>query len=530
MSDPDVPADAGRPLEGGVLGKQAARDVATVAKGGAVQILGQLTHRGVGMAFTAVATRVLGGLGFGVFRIVHQILAIAGQLGLAGFNYASMRYIARARAHKEPGGVRGSTRIGLFGSGIASLVVVGILIAFAGPLADMFAGSRADLDEVAGFIRVGAAYVPLFAFMQVLRYCTQAYKTMVPSVLAGNVVQPVARFLLGMAAFAAGLEIAGAIATEAISMGIGALTAGILYRRMLSVEERSAPRLADRAGMVRFALPQAGASLLGVQTLGIGILVLGRYSSPFEAGAFAVALALQGPGNVFLGGIVNIWAPMVSDLYDRRALDRLGSLYKTITRWVATFSFPMFAVVMIMPEVFTSVMAPGRLAAAAAPVAAILAAGNLFYTGTGPTGYVISMTGRPTINLINSVVAVGLYVVLGAMVAEEHGAVGIAFVDAGVTAFVNAARVVEARVLIGVQPYGRSFLKPLSATSIGSLTLLGWKLIPGDAIAQEIAGIVVAALVYLVTLRLLGLDQEERYVLDRIVKRIPRRGRRPRRR
>ena len=200
----------------------------------------------------------------------------------------------------------------------------------------------------------------------------------------------------------------------------------------------------------------------------------------------------------------------------------MDALYKTITRWIATFSFPVFAVIILEPDLFARILDPDS-ATAIAPVAAILAAGNFFYTGTGPTGYVISMSGHPGINLINSIAGVALYVVLGIAVAEEHGAVGMAVVDASVTALINSVRVLQAWRIVGVQPFGRSFLKPVGATLGGAAVLLAWRLVPGDSIPLEITGIAVAGGVYLILLRVFGLDPEERYVWERITKRMPKR-------
>ena len=503
------------------LGKQAASDVSTVAKGGAVQIAGQISQRGLAMLFTAVASRVIGLAGLGLYRQVSQVLTIASQLGLAGFNYASMRFISRARAGKDPGGVKGAARVGLVGSMIGcGIVFVGVLV-LAEQLTGAFADPNQDTDELTDLFRLGALYVPLYGLMQVMRYSTQAYKTMVPSVVAGNIIQPIARFVLGITAFAVGLEVAGAVGSLVISVGVGAVAATVFFLRMLTEAERTAAPTADRGAMIRFALPQGGASMLGVQALGLGIIVLGIYGTDAQVGAFAIALALQGPGSLFLGGIVNIWAPVVSDLYDRKAIDRLDALYKTITRWVATFSFPVFAAVILEPDLFASFLAKPEDVGAVVPVAAILAAGNLFYTGTGPTGYVISMSGHPTVNLLNSIAAVALYLVFGIWAAKEHGAVGIAVVDALVTATINTARVIQARFLVGVQPFGRSFLKPVAATAVAAAVLLLWRLIPGDSAPLEIAGIAVAGLVYLVVLRAFGIDPEERYVYQMIAAKLP---------
>ena len=504
------------------LGKESAGDVRTVARGGAVQIAGQLTQRGLDFVFYAVLTNALGLAAFGLYRQIVSALVLGAQVGLGGFNYAAVRFIARARATREWGMVRGTARASLAGSLAVSGVVVTAIIFFADPLADVFARGDADQERFADLLRIGAAYVPCFAVMQVFRYCTQAYKTMLPSVIAGNIVFPVALFMLGIGAVAAGLAVEGAVWALVISTAVGAITAAWLYWRLLGDEELAARPVIRFGEIVRFAVPQAGSSLLSFQGLGYGLLIIGALSSNLDAGIFGVALALQGPGTIFLSGVVNIWAPVVTDLYEKHEIDRLRSIYQTLTRWVATFSFPVWAVLIIEPELFAAIFDASK-AEEAAPVIAILAIGNIFYTGTGPAGYVISMTGHPGFNLVNSIVAVGAYIGLGLLVVPDHGVIGMAVVDASVTAASNVSRVIAARYYVGIQPYGHSFLKPVVATLAGSVVLIAWGLLFGDAIWVEIAGIVVAAGVYLWALKLLGIDPEEREVLDSIRKRVLRR-------
>ncbi|MGH2699179.1 MAG: oligosaccharide flippase family protein [Actinomycetota bacterium] len=507
-----------------------------MARGGAVQIVGQVSQRVLGYGFTFIAFRILGRLSFGLYRQVVQILAIGAQLGLIGYNYAAMRWVARARASGELGGVRGAARVALTCSGMASVIVVLVVLVFAEPIASVFGDDPSEIDDLAFLLRVGVLYVPLFAMMQVLRYTTQGFKTMGPSVVAGNIVQPGARFLIGVSALVVGYFVLdaqssdlliAAVVTLIVSAGLGMVTAGWYLRRMLSVEERRAEAVTEYGPMTRFALPQAGASLLGVQSIGLGVLVLGAFGSTTDVGLFAIALSLQGPGTVFLSGIVNIWAPVVSDLHERGEIHRLGSLYQTINRWIATFSFPVFAALLIVPELFVGLFA-GPEGRGAEAVVAILVFGNLFYTGTGPTGYVISMTGRPGLNFINSIVTVVLYLALGAWLVPMDeplgGAVGMAITDSIVTALVNTARVIQAKILVGIQPFGRTFYKPVVATLAGAAVLALWKFALGTSIPSELAGLTLAAVVYLAALRAMGLDAEERMVINRVRKRAFKKG------
>ncbi len=510
------------PLEQNALSKEAAKDVGTVAKGGAVQIVGQASDRSLRFFFTAAALALLGPGGYGLYRQISQLLALAGQVALAGFNYATMRFITLARAQKRFGAVRGAAGVGIWSTLIASAVVLVVLFVWAEPISSNFADTG-DVSAFARLLRIGALYVPLFALMQVLRYCTQAYKTMVPSVVAGTIVQPGAKLVIGVGLILAGFSTTGAVASLPISAGIATAVAGWYFVRMLTPEERAAKPVREFGPMIRFALPQGGSSLLGVQSLGLGILVLGAFGTDVQVAFFAVGLSLQGPGSVFLGGIVNIWAPVVSDLHAKGEMARLDSLYKTINRWIATFSLPVFVVMMIEADLFIRTFFP-KAFPGAVTVAVILVAGNLFYVGTGPTGYVISMTGHPGVNFANSVVAVALYVVLGAIVVPEHGAVGMAVVDAGVTAIINSVRVVQAKILVGVQPFGRSYMKPVIGTLAGSAVLFTWSRFADGEWPLEVAGIVMGAVVYLLVLRAFGLDPEERLVWERIRKRAFKRG------
>jgi O-antigen/teichoic acid export membrane protein len=506
------------------LAPDAADDVAVVAKGGLIQIVGQVTHRTLAFLFTVVAVRAFGPAGFGLYQVIVQLLEFLSQLGLLGFNYAAMRFIARARALGDPAAVRGTIRVSLTSTAITSGVIVAVVVAAAGPIADAFGGSTAQQERFASLLRLGILFVPFFACMQVYRYATQAYKTMVPSVWVGNVLQPLLRLIILLGLLLGGVGVSAAVAGDVISMGIAAVVAVYVFRRVLTEEERDVEAWAEARPIVRFALPQSGSALLGLQALGLGVILLGLLSSNEQAGLFAIALALQGPADLTLSGIANIWAPMVTDLYDQGQIGRLDSLYKTITRWIATAALPVSAAMVIEAELFARILG-GDKAVDAAPIVAILAIGNVFHTCTGPAASVLSMSGRPGINFIDSLVAVAIYALLGWLVIPEHGAVGMAWVHSAVTATLNITRVIQSKLLVRVQPFGRSLLKPAVATLFGVAAVLAWKLPAPDGVAFSVAGLVIGSGVYLAVLRVFGVDAEERYVWELLKARATRVGR-----
>jgi O-antigen/teichoic acid export membrane protein len=499
----------------GDLTPERAGDVRVVAKGGAVQMLGQITQKLVTFLLVAVMVRMLGTADYGLYRQVFQILMVATTLSSGGFPAAAVRFIVMARVAKDPNASRGAARTTIAGAAVASLVVFAVGFIAADDIAAAFADSPSNRSYLAFLLRVGAAYVPLYGCMQVLRFCTQAYRTMVPSVIVGNVIQPLSRFGLTVAALLAGFAVTGAVVALVASAGIALVGGFWYYRRLLSDQERVAVPRAKVGPILRFVLPQAGVALFSTQSLGLGILLIGVFGVDREVGLYGIAQSLQLAGGMFLNSIVGIWAPVVVHIYERGEIARLQSLYQTINRWVATFSVPIFMALMIQPELFVLLLS-GRAESEAAILVSILAAGNLFYVATGPSGYLLAMTGRPSVNLVNSLVSVGLYVGLGIWLVPKYGAVGMAIVDAIVTALLNIARVIEGKILVGVQPFGRTFVKPMAATIAASGVLLIARLVLGHSVPMAIVGLLIAGLVYVGVLKVLGLEAEEKHVIDEV--------------
>jgi O-antigen/teichoic acid export membrane protein len=504
-------------------------DARTVAKGGAIQVLGQILNKGLTFVFIAVAVRAVGTAGYGLYREVFQVLTIAATVAAGGFPYAALRFIGKARARNDPAGARGAARSSLVATWIVSGVVFVALLVLAPQVAAAFEETAADRAQLTTLLRLGALFVPLYATMQVFRLASTAYKTMVPTVVAGNIVMPTGRLIGAAVALLAGYAVGGLVGALVLSAAGGMVVGFWYYRRLLDERERGASPATELGPIVRFALPQGGVALFSTSSLGLGIIILGLFRSDHEVGLFGIAQPLQLLGNMFLVSIVGIFNALVVELYEKREMSRLQSMYQTINRWVATFSVPILVALILQPEFFARLLG-GEAGVGAARLIPIMAFGNLFFVATGPSGNFLSMTGRPLLNFGNAAAAVALYIGLGVWLVPLYGALGMAIVDAIVTMLVNVARVVEIKVLVGVQPFGRSLAKPIVATLAAAGSMILYKLVFEHSFVIDVTGLVIFGLVYLAVLRTMGLDEEERSVFEAIksgfVRRLDRKGRR----
>lgn len=510
-------AEAGERQRNGISGVSAA-DLRTVAKGTIIQFLGTATNRASGVFFVAIAIRLLGAVGFGVYRQVAQVLMTMCTVASLGFDVALLRSVAQARAKGDSNSIRRATRTAVSVVTAVSLALFLILFIAADSVAGVFADQPARQDEMRFLIRLGAAYVPLMALAQLLSAGTTGYKTVVPSVLIGNILQPVSLLVLSILAILAGYGVGGAIG-GLVASGLVALLAAIwFYRRLLPPDGGLTSDASwSLRSMAAFALPRAGANALRLGTA--GVLLMGWLGSDREVALLTVALSLQSVALIFPQASLSIWKPMVVDLVEREETERMRSLYQTVTRWVASGSFGFILALVVLPEPFVELLG-GRGIQDAALLTSIVAVGTLFQVASGPCGMLITMAGFPIINLLNSVVVTALYIVAAWIFVPTHGVIGMAVIHGAATAASNLVLVVAAKRLTGLQPFGWSFLKPVLATGLAAVLLLAWRIVFERGVLLDLTGLVVASALYGLTLWLAGFDREDRIVYERIVVRL----------
>jgi len=173
-----------------------------------------------------------------------------------------------------------------------------------------------------------------------------------------------------------------------------------------------------------------------------------------------------------------------------------------------------------MAEAGRALFGPAFTAGASALI--VLALAELVTAGTGTCGTVIDMAGYTKLKLVNSTVWVSVLLIANWLLIPEWGVLGAAVASLIGALTVNLARIVEIWILERIQPYDRTFLKPLAA-GLGSAAFVGtlsW-LIPGDGtFAWAVVGSVLVLLSYSGLSVLLGLAPEDREVFARMLTKI----------
>ena len=153
---------------------------------GALNIAGQLCSQISFFLITLLLARTLGRADVGVYAQGFAFLVLLGLLSLSGFRAGLTRFVAVHLAERDWGALRGTVRLGLGLSALASVVLGAVLFGLSSVLADSVFGDH----NVAVALRFVAAALPAAVFIDAALSATQGFKTMKAYAVVGLILEP----------------------------------------------------------------------------------------------------------------------------------------------------------------------------------------------------------------------------------------------------------------------------------------------------------------------------------------------------
>jgi O-antigen/teichoic acid export membrane protein len=480
--------------------------VAALAAGGVAFVLST--------AYQIVVARQLGVTGFGVFVLALAIADIVAQGSDLGLGYGVLRFGGIAWGARDLGRLRSVIRHSLASAFLAGLAIAAVLVVGAGPLARVF--RKPDLVETLVPL---ALSLPFTGTAEVARSGLRSMGRALPSIFSAALLTPVVRLGLGVVSLAIVADprhvAIGYTATEVVVLVV---TLAMLWRRMppaAAVPSSSTP------GLFRYSVPMALNRMLLFLNNQTEIFVLGLLRPAAPLGIFGVARRLSILMAALLTSITVVFNPMVADLHHRDQRQELERLFKTSTRWLFTVGLAVCLVESLFARDILQLFGQGFEAGAS--TLAILAFGQLVNVGTGTVDSVLAMIGRARLSLLNSLLFLALSLVLDVLLIPPWGIVGAAIANSVALIVVNVLRVVQVRVLLGMIPYDRRFLRPAAAGLLAGAVASTVPMPQMFPASDLVLGAGLLLTVYAMVLGLFGLDPIDREVGTALWARLRRR-------
>jgi O-antigen/teichoic acid export membrane protein len=500
------------------LSVKADQDVLIAAKGGGIVFVGRLFQYGSRFIIAFLTARFLGAEQLGLCNLALSAVFIVSNLVTLGLPAAMVRYVALFVSRQDKDRLWGTLQVGL-GLTAALGVLMGLgLFALAGPIAEcLWHEPRLLL-----LLRVVGLAVPFLALGDIVVSATQGFKDMRYGVIGADILRPIVRLALLLV-----LAIAGMNATKALV----AFTASAVFtlflllyflNNLFPLKQPLNFRMAQHGAgeMLRFSLPLYLSSLIFTFGDNLQTVLLGTFNTTLNVGIFSTASQINMVGQMFHGAIATASSPLVSELYDQGELEQMGRFYQAVTKWTFMANLPLFLIVLLFPTSILSIF--GQSFVGGATALGILAWVNLVKTGTGINNVILGMTGKTSLNLVNSVVTFALTLGLNILLIPKWGLIGAAVAALVCAAIINLLRLLEVFFLFRLLPYNAGFAKPIVAAF--AALLVSWSVcsffFTEISLVHTVMNIAILLVVYVGMIFLLGLSYEDRIVLARVIQRL----------
>ena len=489
------------------------QSILTAAKGGAIVFAGLLFKQGSRFVIGVLQSRLLGAEKLGMCHLALTAAMVTASIAMLGLTSALVRYVSVSVGRRDTAGLWGTLQVGLGLPAIVSVSAGVGLFALAGPIAEhVFREPR-----LVPLLRMISLAVPFFALGEAASAATRGFKKMQYTSITRNIAQPMVRLvLLVVLAITVGLNPARALTAFTVGVIVAAVMLLYYLNRLFPLRRPLREGRRDTREMLGFALPVYLSGLIDTFGGNVKTVLLGALNTVKSVGIFVVADQVNVIGKLFHGSITAASAPIVSELHDRGEQEQLGRFYQTVTKWTFTLNLPLFLVVLLFPVPILSIF--GKSFTSGATALVILAWANLVNTGTGICGLIVDMTGNTTLKLVNSLVTLALAIGLEFLLIPRWGLIGVAVSSVFTSVVVNLLRLLEVYFLFRLQPYNRTFLKPVAAGLIAMATAWGVRQVfPIDAnLVYTAVNVAILFAVYAGMILILGLSEEDRTVLARL--------------
>lgn len=487
-------------------------DALTIVRGAAVNFIGTLARLTKSVSFI-VLTRLFGAEVFGLFMLGWTIVDLVSKAGQFSLDKGLVNFIPRLR---EDGNTDAVQRT------IAQALVAGLLLSVSVGAA-LFIGAPAIAEgllgkpRLTGMLRLMAVALPMIAATQIILGVTRAHKVMKYDALVRGVVEPLVLFGAACALFYLGWRTYGIAAAHLAALACGLLFAAWVFTRFYSWRACFAHLGNVRlvTPLTRFSLPVMGYELVYMVMIRLDVLMVGYFLSAAQVGIYVIAVEIALLTKKVRQWFDPIFSPIVAELNHRKDLRRLECNLRLVTRWVLTIGVGFFCVVLLIGEALLGLF--GSEFGAGFMAMIVLALSQVVYAAMGSGDTVLIMSGRPWLNLVNTLVIVAVNFALNLWLIPNLGILGAALGTLVSFMLLTLIRLFEVYRLFRIHPLTWRLSKPCAAAvlSFGCAFLAG-------SYAPDVPWFRMAVLpaiflaVYLGVLCLLGLEKEDRTVLRRL--------------
>lgn len=475
-----------------------------LAEAGGLVFCGTIVSRIVAFIFHVVLARGLGAASYGLYVLGQNIFDVIISVTSLGNGKGMFRFGAVYLARENKPKLKGTILSNLYLSLALSTFLGFFLFIFSDSVATVFFKKPA-LGTV---LKLFSLALPFYTLVIMTTAVAITFHHMKYRVLIQGIFQPFTNLIFVIIAFFLGWHLYGAVAAFALS-SFCCIPLGLYSMRKLFPEIFHIKGIYRIKEIILYSAPIILNTLLYFLFLNITRIILGIYNPAGEVAVYNVALK----GGIFIMMFSDFFAapfyPVIVSLVHTKNLDVLKKVYSLIATWKGWLSFIPLLFIICFSREFLLLF--GKEYFVGKTILFILSLIFFLEAVPGDLRQLLEMGGGQRLELINSIAALALNVMLSLFMIPLLGILGASLSYFISVVFITIVRLIEIKKIFDIYPFSTRYIKFLVFAAFIVGMVVYW--IAGLNLAARANFALVAFIAYCLVVYLLK-SKEEGLVWD----------------
>lgn len=357
-----------------------------ISKGAIIVFAGFLIAYTLEYSCRIIMARWLGPSGYGIIALCLSFIGIISTLTMLSFEDTITRYIS----YLKDEGKRKSLLNFIFKISTVLSAIASVLVYYFAENISMWFNN----SELAIPLKIFSISIPFYALLKISVSCFRGLQLAKYKLYFSDIFFSVSRVVLVVFFLLFGYGIVGAAFGYVIAIILsGTLAFLFLERKLISIRTKQLLSKTDMVDMFRFSWPIMLISLFNISYANLGTIFLGIFKMSSDVGIYNASLPTAGILSFVLTSFLFLFMPVIAELYAKKNMTAISSLFDTITRLTFVLTFPLFLIFLVFPEKIISIMFGDAYVGAALSLA-ILSIGIFISAITGPAGSIFIAIGK----------------------------------------------------------------------------------------------------------------------------------------
>ena len=394
----------------------------------------------------------------GIYSLTLSIFHISSIFSILGLNNGIVRSIAHSRGKKEYYKIADFVSTSVVYNVLASIIISIVLYFSAGFIANQIFNEPSLILP----LRIFSFALPFYTVNSMIVAYFRGYDNVMPMIYFKYLLDACLLSIFIIAIVVLGypfIYIFYAYAFTGVIVFIGLILYGVKKHvpwSKFSIKSIFSPAAKE---LMIFSLPLFATAIISLIMNWTGLLLLGTLRTTGDVGFYHVAAPFATFVGFPLGALIVTFVPIFSGLYGKGKLKEMRNNYKTVTKWIAVATFPVFILFFLFTELtITVIVGPNYLPST--NVLRVLCIAYIFSNFMGPCEGVLIAMGKSRFMMLSTLVAAILNIALCLILIPQYSYLGVAF-GTGISIIVfNIIKTLKIYMDGKIKPLGWNLIKP----------------------------------------------------------------------